>query len=208
MRRTKEEAQQTRERILDAAESVFFSRGVAATSLDQVAKAAEVTRGAVYWHFANKIDLFNAMVDRAHTPMEKALLKVTTESEDLDDLERLSLNKFLEVVDNDHLRQVYSVLLLKCEYTEGLTALLERDTATKQTIQTALESFFTRLQASGQVTTAIPPRVMSLTLHAFMLGLYRNFLHFPDHYRLPDDPRNMIAAMFAAFRVEKKPQAA
>ena len=48
MRRTKEDAQQTRESLLDAAECLFAERGVSRTSLQDIAKAAGVTRGAVY----------------------------------------------------------------------------------------------------------------------------------------------------------------
>ena len=57
-RRTKGEALETRHRILDVAERVFSERGVTRTSLADVAKAAGVTRGAIYWHFADKADLF------------------------------------------------------------------------------------------------------------------------------------------------------
>ena len=56
-RRTKFEAEKTRNAILDAAEKVFYKRGVARTSLEQIARAAHVTRGAVYWHFHDKIEL-------------------------------------------------------------------------------------------------------------------------------------------------------
>ena len=61
VRRTKEEAQETRNRILDAAERVFVERGVGRSSLNEIATAAGVTRGAIYWHFQDKADVFNAM---------------------------------------------------------------------------------------------------------------------------------------------------
>ena len=61
MRKTKEEAYQTRCNLLVAALSVFYERGVAQASLDEIAKAAGVTRGALYWHFKNKEDLFEAL---------------------------------------------------------------------------------------------------------------------------------------------------
>ena len=63
-RRTKEEAQATRDRILDAAELEFQRHGVSRTSLQAIARAAGVTRGAIYWHFKNKPDLFKAMLKR------------------------------------------------------------------------------------------------------------------------------------------------
>src|SRR5688500_12124271 len=60
-RRKKEDALETRHRILDTAARVFLKKGTARTSLDDIAAAAGVTRGAIYWHFKNKIDLFDAM---------------------------------------------------------------------------------------------------------------------------------------------------
>jgi len=60
-RKTKLEALETRERLLDAGEVVFRQRGVTRTSLAEIAAAAGVTRGAVYWHFKDKAALFHAM---------------------------------------------------------------------------------------------------------------------------------------------------
>src|SRR5262245_17443620 len=69
-RRTKEEALETRTRILDAAESVFYERGVANASLEEIAVEAKVTRGAIYWHFKDKAELFDAMMQRVMLPAE------------------------------------------------------------------------------------------------------------------------------------------
>src|SRR4051812_40843078 len=63
-RRTKEEAKETRNRILDTAEKVFVKKGVSNTSLAQLAQAAGLSRGAIYWHFRNKAALFDAMMKR------------------------------------------------------------------------------------------------------------------------------------------------
>ena len=53
----------TRERILSAAMTVFAQKGWQKTSLDEVASAAGMTKGAIYWHFRNKNDLFFALLD-------------------------------------------------------------------------------------------------------------------------------------------------
>ena len=58
-RRTKEDAEATRNKLLDAAAEVFFAKGVAGASLSEVAQAAGLTRGAIYWHFKDKVDLFH-----------------------------------------------------------------------------------------------------------------------------------------------------
>src|SRR5205085_152133 len=62
-RRTRKEALETRDRIIDAAEHVFQRKGVAHASLAEVAARAKVTRGAVYWHFKDKSELFDAMME-------------------------------------------------------------------------------------------------------------------------------------------------
>ena len=79
VRRTREAAAATREQLLDAAERVFRDHGVTRTSLAEVAAEAGVTRGAVYWHFRDKADLFAAMCERATLPMD-AMLEQARES--------------------------------------------------------------------------------------------------------------------------------
>src|ERR1044072_7054011 len=69
-RKTREEALATRERLLDAAELLFREHGVTRTSLAEVATAAGMTRGAGYWHFKDKAELFCAMCARATLPLE------------------------------------------------------------------------------------------------------------------------------------------
>ena len=56
-RKTKAEADLTRQAILDAAEQCFAETGVAGVSLGQIAQRARVTRGAIYWHFRGKADI-------------------------------------------------------------------------------------------------------------------------------------------------------
>jgi TetR/AcrR family acrAB operon transcriptional repressor len=68
VRRTKEDSQQTRQRILTAARRRFASHGVTRTSLQDIASAAGVTRGAVYWHFTSKRALFRA-IRRVSSPL-------------------------------------------------------------------------------------------------------------------------------------------
>src|SRR4051794_1245695 len=69
MRRTKDDSEQTRKRILAAARDEFARRGVTRTTLEHIAHAAGVTRGAIYWHFANKAELFNAMREQVMLPL-------------------------------------------------------------------------------------------------------------------------------------------
>ena len=60
-KRTKAEALKTRQELIETAIAQFAQRGVSKTTLNDIADAANVTRGAIYWHFENKTQLFNEM---------------------------------------------------------------------------------------------------------------------------------------------------
>lgn len=58
-----ERTRATRSALVAAARELFVTRGYAATSTPQIATAAQVTRGALYHHYADKQDLFRAVAD-------------------------------------------------------------------------------------------------------------------------------------------------
>ncbi|WP_420546689.1 TetR family transcriptional regulator [Curvivirga sp.] len=62
-RKTKEEAEKTYRDLLHSAATLFASQGIYSTSLNDIAKAAGVTRGALYWHFKGKDDVIRALWD-------------------------------------------------------------------------------------------------------------------------------------------------
>ncbi|MFT6591033.1 MAG: TetR/AcrR family acrAB operon transcriptional repressor, partial [Rhodoferax sp.] len=122
VRRTKEEALATRHRLLDAAEHVFSEKGVSRTCLQDIAQAAGATRGAIYWHFKNKADLFNAMMARTTLPMEEALHQIgdDTEQDSLDGLRRAIAGMMQKIATDERTRRVFEVATLKVEYVDEL----------------------------------------------------------------------------------------
>jgi TetR/AcrR family acrAB operon transcriptional repressor len=108
VRRTKEDAQVTRDRLLDAAEQVFSRRGVSGTSLNEVAAAAGVTRGAVYWHFLDKAALFNAMMERVTLPLEQELA-VENPGDPLGTLKERFVGALKKTVDDPQTRRVFEI---------------------------------------------------------------------------------------------------
>ena len=62
MRRTKEDAEKTKEQLLEAAGIIFRKRGYAATKLEEIAAAVNLSRGAITWHFLNKQTIFRTLI--------------------------------------------------------------------------------------------------------------------------------------------------
>ena len=126
-----EEALETRNRILDAAEHVFFEKGVSHTSLADIAQHAGVTRGAIYWHFANKSELFDAMFDRVFLPIDelKRMPLDAPGGNPLEKIRQILIWCLLGVQRDAQLRRVFSILFMKCEYVADLEPLLQRNRA-------------------------------------------------------------------------------
>ena len=66
MRKTKEEAEKTRDNILKSALKVFLKNGYSKTSLAGIAENAGYTRGAVYWHFKDKSEILEKIISKFH----------------------------------------------------------------------------------------------------------------------------------------------
>lgn len=80
-RKTKEEAMLTRRQIMEAAMTLFGRQGLIGTSLVDIAREAGVTRGAIYWHFANKEELFIALMSEMCEPMQDLVIACTDPAE-------------------------------------------------------------------------------------------------------------------------------
>jgi TetR/AcrR family acrAB operon transcriptional repressor len=121
-RRTKAAAAVTREHLLDAAQRVFREHGVTRTSLTEVATAAGVTRGAVYWHFKDKAALFTAMCDRATLPLDAMLEAAGSEkSEDpLGSLRQLMVGALQYLSSDARTQAVFEVIFHKTEMCGAL----------------------------------------------------------------------------------------
>lgn len=201
-RRTKQDAEITRQTILNAAEDVFRKQGVANTTLNDIAKQAGVTRGAIYWHFDNKLDLFNQMYNRFHLPIQ-ALAEQSASAAETDPMgsyRRLLVLLFKQTVRDPHQRKVLDILLLRCEQTEAMGEIVELQTryyleAVART-QKTLENAIRRQQLPATLDT----RRASVLLHATIRGLLTNWLLAPQAFRLDEDADMLVDAALDALR--------
>ena len=127
-RRTKADAQTTRNNLLDAAEQLFQSRGVSHTSLNDIATATGTTRGAIYWHFKDKADLFNAMMERVTLPLEQTLVVAYVEqaANPVAEIRSAMLEALRLIATDAQTRRVLQIATHQVEYTADMGAVLER----------------------------------------------------------------------------------
>ncbi len=187
-RRTKEDAQATRQQLLQAAQRVFAEKGVSRTSLQDIAQAAGASRGAIYWHFKNKADLFSAMMDEAILPMEQAMRRIGHDSaqDPLLDLEQAMMQTIRDIATNENTRAIFEIATLKVEYVDELLAVQARhiqacDGGTRE-ISRSLQEAATR----RGVPLPVSSEVAALGLHALMVGLIHSWMLAPMTFDLVD----------------------
>ncbi|OWJ97966.1 TetR family transcriptional regulator [Pseudomonas sp. A46] len=202
-RRTKEEAEETRVQILDATERVFHEKGVSRASLAEIAAAAGVSRGAIYWHFENKTDLFQAMLERIHLPLEE-LARASEREDEPDPLGRMHqlLVRLLKRVELDpQSRRIHEILRYKVEYTEELGDLhrrmREQSIECDQRIAKALSNAVSR----GQLPAGLDCRLAAVSVHAYMEGIQTNWLLAPDGYSLADEAEILVDSLMDMLRL-------
>lgn len=196
VRRTKEEAQATRNRILDTAEMVFQQHGVSHTTLQEIAAEAGVTRGAIYWHFRDKAELFNAMIQRVTLPLEQDA-KASDDSllhEPLEHVRRNFTAALHKTVSDPQVRRVFEIATHKVEYVGELQAVRDRHLATRNDCLAHVERGLKLAAKRGQLTRKIPARSAALGLHALIDGLIQNWMLDPDAFDLVKVGRQVLDA--------------
>lgn len=186
VRRTKDDAQATRSQLLDAAERVFAEKGVSRTSLNDIAAAAGTTRGAIYWHFKNKADVFNAMMDRVILPMECAFEQMGHDAaqDPIAELRGSMLTALRQIATDARIRRVFEVATHKVEYVDEQLAIKERHLlAYTNCVQATRRSLEDAAQRRG-APLPVPADVASNGLHAMMSGLIQSWLMDPCGFDL------------------------
>jgi TetR/AcrR family acrAB operon transcriptional repressor len=178
MRRTKEDAQQTREALLDAAELLFSQRGVARTSLQDIAKATGVTRGAVYWHFADKAELFNAMMARTTQPMEDTLKSIDVDAtpQPLADLKQSMLAALQRIAHDPRTHRVFDIATHKVEYVDDLLGVRARHLDVHKACGAHIEATFRHAIALGHLGAHHDAHVLTVTYQALVNGLITTWM--------------------------------
>lgn len=198
VRRTKQEAQETREAILDAAAEVFYDKGVATAGLEEIAERAGVTRGAIYWHFKNKVDVFRALHDALHEPFMEAILQdlENSHSEPLKQLEELCVNILVELAENEKKRRVLSIFFVKCDYTGEMAQVLKEQEHQKENTRRLFDQYFERAQAKGHVNPTFTSRSLSVGLLCYLTGIIQEILRYPDTIDLQHQAPQLMRPFF------------
>jgi TetR/AcrR family transcriptional regulator, acrAB operon repressor len=202
MRKTRQQAQETRNQILDAAERVFAERGVAHTSLEDVAARAGFTRGAIYGHFRNKGQLFLAVTNRVMLPMEMLVAASVDpdEPDPLGTIRQLLVFCLGKAVVEPHSRRVFEVLFTKCEHTREMDLVFDRQRNVARNGREQLELALRNAIVRGQLPPELDTVRASGVVPAFLGGVLRDWLLEQGSIVLPRDAEYLADACIGMLR--------
>lgn len=192
-RKTKEDAQETRNRILDTAEQVFIERGVSRTSLFAIATASGLSRGAIYWHFKNKINLFDAMMARVTLPIEEMLDQPAALRDDpLAHIRLAALNVLYRTARDAQCRRVFEIVMHKCEFVDEMLEMRQRISQSRAACLQKVEQGLRQAVRKGQLPKTVNSRQAAIGLHALIDGLIANWVMEPSYFSLANEGERMV----------------
>lgn len=193
-RKTKDDALQTRRQILEAAEQAFYQRGLARTTLADIAALAGVSRGAIYWHFDNKAALVQALLDSLHEPFD-ALAKASEDANETDPLgcmRTLLIQVLQQVALDPKTRRINEILFHKCEFIDEMCDLRQQRQANSLDCHVRIDLALRNAVNRGQLPAALNTTRASRCLHAYIDGTLAQWLLTPDAYALHEDAECLV----------------
>ncbi|MDR1850102.1 MAG: TetR family transcriptional regulator, partial [Zoogloeaceae bacterium] len=198
VRKTQEDALVTRERILDAAVVMFEEQGVSHTTLDDIARCAGVTRGAIYWHFKDKVDLFSAMVERLVCPLLfKNKAYATRMEENPLAFIRACVDEFIEKMACDrNFFRVFEILWHKCEYVGEMALVRRKYLEEGENHIGILLRAFALAQEQGQIAASLSSRQATIGLVSLIDGLVFNWTKNRALFSMREDAAPILEVFF------------
>jgi AcrR family transcriptional regulator len=173
-RKTKNAVENTRERIIDAAEKVFFVQGVSRTTLEQIAAAAGVSRDVVARHFKRNDVLCAAMAERLILPHQNIMESLVSNpsGDPLLDLKKACVHSLEAMSKDKKMRDVLTILVLRCEYVEEMLGVIAKTNTDKSNLLVLVENLFFRAQILKKLAPCWTPRQAAVATMALMMGLF------------------------------------
>ncbi|MFM9913694.1 MAG: TetR family transcriptional regulator [Methylophilaceae bacterium] len=201
-RRTKEDAEITRNRLLDAAEVVFNAKGVARTSLAEIAQAADLTRGAVYWHFKNKADLFHAMLERVEMPIDAMVEKLGAEQNatPLQFIQTAAVGVLKHIAVDEKSQRVFEIVNHKCELVDDMVIARERQLESRAGCLAHMQESIQAAIDQNALPKTLNAHSAAIGLHSLIDGLISNWVMSPESFSLGDEAEFLISTYLIGFK--------
>lgn len=198
MRRTAAESRATREHVLRAALSVFSRVGYSAARLEDIAREASVTRGAIYHHFGNKEGLYRALVAERSAGVNRLAQAIVAEGGSASEIiRRLLTGSFTLLASDPEYRALLELTLTKVEFTEGLASITTESIEGRRQLVSYLENLLTAGIETGEFRSDLAVRPAAYAIVSFMNGVGLLWVQDPQGYPLRGGASALVETFLA-----------
>ncbi|MGQ9427617.1 TetR family transcriptional regulator [Gilvimarinus sp. F26214L] len=202
-RRTKADALETRESIIDAAISVFHERGVSRPSLTDIAELAGVTRGAVYGHFNNKADLLNAITSRIRLPSDTLCDTDPARVRDdpLGELRARWLELYEKATTDREWQLILDIIFHRLELVTESGEIRDRVEQGHSLAIQRMRKLLKLAVEADQLPKDLDIKLAASVLHGSLMGIVQDWLIKPGEYNLVKTRERNVDALFDMLRL-------
>jgi len=206
MRRTKAEAAETRDAILTAAEQVFLERGLTQSTLMQIACHAGVTRGAIYFHFHDKLDIFQAIINRTCFPHEEIMVQAAAcdHPNPMHVLEQSILTALELFATNERQQNVFTIIHQRCEYVGEIAPLVEHLKEARANVLSLFTGLLNISERRGELSEEWTSISAAQILLAILSGLLNEWMRSERSFDLVRSGGKTIKTMIQSMRKEEQ----
>ncbi len=173
MRKTAKDAEKTKLAILDAAAGIFARDGFDAATLEAIGREANLTRGAIYWHFMDKQDLFEQIVGRDDELLSRLIADALAgDVTPLGKLRRLLMAVLDNFYDNEPFRQQVVLTWYRLNAAQ-FAPVMAAKSAFVQDFLALMEDLLVKAKRGGELAPDVDTRQAALHLSCLINGLYR-----------------------------------
>jgi len=177
-RKTKEEAAETRERILDAALDIFSQQGYSQTTFVDIADRIGMTKGAIYWHFKDKPELLAALIEKMREREERLVAERVPEVSTIEDLRDYFMARTRVVSEDEAVRKFVLFMMLQMEWSvETRAAVREEMQKVRREPFDDIERILRKLRRRGVLRKDIDLNTTKHILMGLWFGLLSTHLH-------------------------------
>ncbi|MCT4712757.1 acrEF/envCD operon transcriptional regulator [Enterobacteriaceae bacterium H11S18] len=192
-RKTKAEALKTRQHLIDVAITLFAEQGVSSTTLADIADAAGMTRGAIYWHFDSKISLFNEIWNLQENVTQEIRRKLNTHLKDdgLSLLRELMIETLRIIARDPRQHQLLQILYHTCEFNGEMYSekeIRERLWFNRERFRKLLQNCISK----GQVPVNTNIELLTTIVHGYFSGIVKNWLMQPENLDLYEQAPELV----------------
>jgi len=200
--KTKQQARETRQLILDVALRLFSQQGVSSTSLATIAKAAGVTRGAIYWHFKNKSDLFNEIWELSDASISDLEIEYRAKfpNDPLSVIREILVYVLEATVTEERRRLMMEIIYHKCEFVGEMTVVQQAQRQLSLASYERIEQTLKECIAAKLLPANLLTRRAAVLMRSYLSGLMENWLFAPDSFDLHAEARDYVAILLEMYQ--------